>query len=266
LSLVVYKDFEKGEYKIVSQEKMIDKLKKLLKHKESAEAIGSMAEAEAFAARITALLSEYKLEMADIQETEFREVEEDIEKEYVDLDALGIGFTDRRDTLMSTLANIVAKANFCVVIGNGKGNGFMMIGKKTDRQIATYIFHVLYRYSREEAERQYRAQYYQHKLRGTTYLMKGFKKSFLHGFNMAIAERLKKQEEDAQYTQAQGLVLYNQKEAVQKWIKQNLRTVQKQSAINVGNSNARQQGYSYGKSVSLNSGIAAGKGGVKQIG
>jgi hypothetical protein len=120
------------------QEKIIDKLRKLLAHKESAEQIGSIQEAKTFAARISKLLSGYKLEMSDISNNQ--EVEENIEKEFVDLESLGIPQTMRKDELLATLANIVAKANFCMVVSSHKSNRFYLIGKKTDKQIALYIF------------------------------------------------------------------------------------------------------------------------------
>lgn len=250
----------------MEQEKIKEKLKKLLAHKESAESIGSVAEAEAFAARISALLAEYKLEMSDLQTSNTEE--EEINQDFVDLDALGIGFTQRRDTLMVVLADIVGKANFCMVICNSKGNGFRFVGKTTDRQVALYIFHTLYRFSREEAEKRYREQYYQNKLRGTEYLMKGFKKSFLHGFNTAIRERLQKEtnRQQLEYSGTQALALRNAHVEVAKWVNKSIGKLRKSSSsLNANNSNARNQGYEYGKSVSMNSGLSSGSGNNRRL-
>lgn len=230
------------------QEKIIDKIRKLLAHKESAEKIGSIKEAEVFAARISKLLSDYKLEMSDISNNQ--KVEEEIEKEYVDLNNLDIPETLRKDELLVTLAYIIAKANFCIVVSTHKSNRFYLIGKKTDKQIAIYIFHLLYRASREMAEAEYRREYYKHKIRGEEEKMKGFKKAFLHGFNLAIHERLKRQE--AERTQEEGLILKSELDKVIKWTHQHMKTKESSSKLNISNETAKNRGYSYGKSIPIN--------------
>lgn len=230
------------------QEKIIDKLRKLLAHKESAEKIGSIQEAEAFAARISKLLSDYKLEMSNISSNQ--EVEENIEREFVDLESLGIPQTMRKDNLLVTLANIIAKANFCLAVSLPKSNRFYLIGKKTDKQIALYIFHLLYRASRDMAEAEYRREYYKYKIRGEEDKMKGFKKSYLHGFNLAIHERLRKQE--VERTQEEGLILKSELDKVIKWTNQHMKLKNVKSNLNLSNEAAKNKGYAYGKSVAIN--------------
>ena len=48
------------------ENKILEKIKKLIRHKESAEKIGSISEAEAFAVKIQKLLNEYNISLSDI--------------------------------------------------------------------------------------------------------------------------------------------------------------------------------------------------------
>ena len=54
----------------MSREEIIERIKKLMRHSKSAEALGSIEEAEAFAKKATELLMEYNLEMIDILKDE----------------------------------------------------------------------------------------------------------------------------------------------------------------------------------------------------
>lgn len=243
----------------MTTEKIIDKLRKLIEHRNSAQEIGSIAEAEAFTAKITQLLTDHKLEMSDVQFN--KEIEEEIERDYLDFADLGIPITDRKDVLLGTLAHIVAKANFCrIIYATNQGNKLFIVGKKTDRQVTSYIFQCLYQASRRMAEMEYRKLYYIKKCQGLQHEMKGFKKSWLHGFNLAIADRLKKQKEEQVYNETQALVLANAGKAVNIWIQNNMRVSPLHSSINATNHTARERGYDYGKSVSINQALnSAGK-------
>jgi sugar phosphate isomerase/epimerase len=52
--------------------KIIEKLKKLIRHEQSARTIGNLGEAENFAARIQELLDAYNLSLSDIDVNEYK--------------------------------------------------------------------------------------------------------------------------------------------------------------------------------------------------
>lgn len=89
----------------------IERLKKLLNKAESAKEIGSLAEANAFSAKISKLLLELNLSMSDLK---------DLNKEKSDVsESEGIEFSSMFGKTWSIeLANQLAKHNFCTLIFN----------------------------------------------------------------------------------------------------------------------------------------------------
>ncbi len=115
-------------------DKIIDKLAKMLRHQESAKEIGSIAEAEAFATQIQFLLNKHKLEMSDIQFVE-QEAAEPIEEEYVNPEKhLGIKYETKRIEWQEDLAHAIARANDCETLISNHSNCAFFIGRKSDRE------------------------------------------------------------------------------------------------------------------------------------
>lgn len=95
---------------MASENPIIDKLAKMLRHQESAKAIGSIAEAEAFATRIQELLDKHKLEMSDIQFSE-QEAAEPIDYDVIAPRHLGIKEERKRVEWQEDLAMSIAHSN-----------------------------------------------------------------------------------------------------------------------------------------------------------
>jgi hypothetical protein len=98
---------------------IVEKLKKLIEHQNSAAAIGSQKEAEAFASKVQELLSKYKLSMSDVE----ARVEEEagVGKSSVPL----VGKKGERNALLDkpgiypwlwTLASTIANCNDCMAL------------------------------------------------------------------------------------------------------------------------------------------------------
>ena len=115
-------------------DEIINKLAKILKHQESARAIGSIAEAEAFASRIQEILTKHKLEMSDIQFVE-QEFAEPIASECLAPDDLGIKSESRRVLWQENLAYSIARSNDCRTLISNHSNYAFFVGRKTDREI-----------------------------------------------------------------------------------------------------------------------------------
>ncbi len=105
-------------------EKIIDKIRKLHAHAQSAEKIGSEAEAQAFAQMVNQLLNKHRLELTDIQFEERRK-NEPVEQAEINFREHGDTFRGKkvewkqkkvRVEWIERLAGIVARAHSCEIL------------------------------------------------------------------------------------------------------------------------------------------------------
>lgn len=172
------------------QEKVIDKLRKLNAHAESAAKLGNEAEAQAFASMVQRLLLEHKLSMTDV-EWEQREAEEPVERRYVDFEKHGLRNKKARVPWTEKLANIVARAHDCRMLLAGRHtNRVVFVGARSDVQQCEYTFIVLVRLAERVAERAYVKYFYECQAASDVTLARGFKINFLWGFLVRLQERL----------------------------------------------------------------------------
>lgn len=155
--------------------KVQEKLRKLIEHQKSAEAIGNIHEAAAFAAKLQELLDKHNLSMSDI---DMREQDKTM------------GRTDSKVSLRFTwkqfLMTAVAETNGCRLFMDYKKNA-ILIGTEPDRLVVLDLFDyfsdlgdaLLTVYRKE-----HRALY------GT--IGGNFNKSFLYGYQYALGERLRR--------------------------------------------------------------------------
>ncbi len=138
-------------------ERIIDKISKLQAHADSAAELGSEAEAQAFAAKAQELLTAYKLSQVDVKRTDGK-VEEPIDCTYFGWADLGLKERKVRIGWAEILAHNVGQAYYCKFIVSAYGGkiGFF-VGRKTDREVATYMFvtlgRLLYKLAERETER-----------------------------------------------------------------------------------------------------------------
>lgn len=123
------------------ENRMLEKLKKLIKKQESAQAIGSIAEAETFATKIQELLAKYNLDMADVDMTD-DEREDNMTEEYMRSMLPVIGGESALDIL-----HAIAKFNWCHVysIGGKSHDKMVIIGTKANVEVCKYIYEIVSR-------------------------------------------------------------------------------------------------------------------------
>lgn len=166
------------------REKQLEKIRKLLKHAASAEAIGSAAEAEAFAARAKRALDEYNLTMDDVELHEA--MNSPIEIERVETD---IPVPLWQNIILSTLAQI----NGCVHVEQGGTQFIMIVGRAADRNIAINFFKYFRKVGRllmEEFEATYRSgvEFFQYGEAGLPQKIE----SYMAGFAVGVSRNLDK--------------------------------------------------------------------------
>lgn len=130
---------------MTDRDKIIDKIQKLKAMADSANAIGSEAEAQAFANMFQKMLLEHRLEMSDIEFQAF-EKEQPIEKKWVDYRQYpGMKFKKRRSGWMEDLAGIIARAHFCRLLVSQGSNIITFVGRADDIKVVEYMFVTLVR-------------------------------------------------------------------------------------------------------------------------
>lgn len=162
-------------------EKVVEKIQKLKAHAESAQRIGSEAEAEAFASMIQQLLLKYKLSMTDVDLAEER-VSDPIGAREVDWQDVRV--RRARVAWMERLADVVARAYFCRMLVHRGSSALTLVGRKSDVDLAEFMLVTLTRAAERIAEREYVAAFRQD-VAGA----RGFKASFLRAFVERLQER-----------------------------------------------------------------------------
>jgi len=170
-------------------EKIIDKLRKIMAHSESAAKIGNEAEAQAFAEMFNKLLLRHKLEMTDVEWNRM-EAEEPVEEHYVDYRKHDKKFKASRVRVAwsERLGDIIARAHFCQIVVMSASNRLKLVGRRTDVQMAEYMLVTMQRLVETMSLREAHAHRLSCRRSGAYYAPK-FRASWIQGFVMRLAER-----------------------------------------------------------------------------
>lgn len=243
--------------------KTMELIRKLLAKADSAAELGSAEEAAAFAGKANELLLQHKLEMSDI-DLAAEDTEDPIENDYV----TAAGFEKGgRSKWISTLFHHVAKAHFCRSLYVDGSKKVRLIGRKSDREIVTYLVSTLARNGERLAKAfaatavpndgpwSYRESPRTAKSRA--------KSSFLLGYVSAISERLRGMRAHAEQQGGQfAVVRFRRAENEVARIADVLtRGKTSRSSQTIFNSSAFAAGQEAGRSASLHGGVGGGNGG-----
>jgi hypothetical protein len=230
------------------QEAILTKIKKLLALATS----DNENEAALAASKAQTLLIEYNISREDLDNFNNAEHEKVVE---VWVDGKN---KHNRSAWYDSLAYIVAKANLCTTLISG--NGIIWIGKKTNIEVAQYIFENLVRDLARICDNAWSIILKIQKLDRTYPKVHGkiWKNNFYHGANQAISERLR-----ANLTQLKAvdnvnaLVVRNDIELNEFMHIKHPRLTYLHNSMN-SNRSGFDAGKSAGRSVQFRSGIGAG--------
>ena len=123
---------------------MIDKIRALLAHADSAQSIGSEAEAKAFAAKAQELLLEHKLTMTDVQIAALAD-DDPVGEGEVDLAEMvrGLSTNSSEVAWMRLLTCSIIDAHFCTKLRRSGTKTITIVGRASDRAVAEYLISVL---------------------------------------------------------------------------------------------------------------------------
>jgi len=185
---------------------ILEKLSKIKAHADSAKAIGSEAEAEAFASMLQKMLLQHKLEISDLDFQKEMETES-VEKHYIDYSLYpDIKLRRSRVHWIECLGSIVAEAHFCQILVYPNSSRISLVGRKSDIAVAEYMFITLQRLLNHISDK----KAYHYKLecnRKKIPVQPGYRETYLAAFLRRLHERYK--EEEAAQNQSTALVRFS---------------------------------------------------------
>jgi hypothetical protein len=183
--------------------KVVDKLKKLMRHQASAAEIGSQAEAEAFAARIHALAEEYNVALSEVSLEDQSTGDNDvINRELRFKDAFGDlskGKSELIPKWVDYLTGTLTHFHGCKSITRAN-TVICVIGPAIKVELVTYLLLTLGRAARRLAAER---GLFLRRMYGTA--GPGFEENFLMGFVGGIGTQLKRREEEAAAARASSV-------------------------------------------------------------
>jgi hypothetical protein len=174
---------------MTAQDKLLDRIRKLHAKAESAKHMGSMEEAQSFAAKVQEMLLKNRLEMSDLEMTEM-EASEPIEEHVVSPDPTDtLKAKNKRVAWVERLAGIVAEAHFCKILVMRGSVYIWLVGRKSDREVAQWVIQWLTPYLWKLSHREMMLARKREKAAGRYYGARGFRAEFIAGFLDRLRER-----------------------------------------------------------------------------
>lgn len=180
---------------MATTEKILDKLRKMKAHAESAEAIGNLNEAQAFAEAMQRMMLEHDLSLTDLQFSE--EMDEPVKINPVHYSQHGgARVVKARVRWMENLAAIVAQAHFCQILTESRSSAVSLIGRPSDALPAEFMIVTLTRLLDKMSHRAWWVEWEKRggkaskqadrAVRGT---MLGFRTGYLEAFTRRLRQR-----------------------------------------------------------------------------
>jgi hypothetical protein len=229
-------------------ENIIEKIKKLMAHAESAKDLGSIAESEAFISKAMDLARKAAIDLNSINFEEepstkiihLRFPLSDLEKSH-------------EGQFIPNLLGVVAKANQCRVIFSTANGTFILVGQKHSIELTYYLVEQVAIKIREEARRAFK-QYTGPEKRNT------FFRGFYLGAVIGIKERLEEEEhEELKENQSYALVVHKVTDLVNSYVNDTFNLRNGGTGRALRGAGGFGKGKEAAKNISINKGIAASK-------
>ncbi len=169
--------------------KIIEKLRKMRAHAESAAAIGSEDEALAFAATMRRLMDENQILMSEIEAASARAGDPVVEVWTEPAVVWGRPAGSRRVDWRDRLARVVAEAHGCRIVVEIGSTRTAFVGRRETAEAARAVFEYLAKCAAAASLRAYA------KAKAEGHDCRGFHASFLLGFSSRLSERYAEERE-----------------------------------------------------------------------
>jgi hypothetical protein len=172
--------------------KVIDKLVKMQRQRDSEAKIGNADAAEAFAAAINRMMLQHELNPTDLDYAR-ADAEDPVIEVPVDFDLYNIERKKTRVAWQESLARIIAEAHLCSFLISPNSNRIYFVGTKSHATVAEYVFGTLVPIVERLSDKE--AYYYRLKCNreGRPKDARGYRPSWLQAFVDRIRERMKEE-------------------------------------------------------------------------
>lgn len=218
--------------------KVLDKLKKLKAHAQSAHEIKSQEEAAAFANMVQTMIVKHNIEQSELDAFELEEELQMNPMKEIGLKWEFLSKHRQRKAWLENLGMYVAHAHFCeVLIGQGRFALFF-VGREAQAEMAVEVFTQLAKTAEKLAQAEYFKHY--HEVRGNDAYasIKGFKPAFLQSFVERLGTRYRQKMESLQNdisASAGAMVLFKSEMQLLKEFIDNMMAPKKPSIRKIGN-------------------------------
>lgn len=186
------------------KEQIISRIKKLLKHAESAKNLGSLAEAEAFSLKANELLLEHNIQMMEVEEAE----DTDMFKNMGWSERLSYKDNQSGNAWRIDLVGYLTKHNLCSFTYNRYFKYFEVYGKMENVEVVVWLYNFLSVGLLRLAQEHHVNLSPEEKKRYNRY---AFLKDFLLGAVRGINYQLERQKQKMASEQMTALIVYNDK-------------------------------------------------------
>lgn len=229
---------------------IIDKLNKLMAKQVSLEEMGSLKEAEVFAAKASELMAQYQISNSELG---FEEKKEPVEREVIVKEEV-LKKNDGRWAI--SLYSTIARYNFCFVILRNNGNdGIWLIGEAYNRMIVKSIVSSLKTRIREICRLELKKS-------GFSGNKNTWVRSFYEGVVMGLNDQLKAQRaqmvQQVEFQSSLPMVINKNEIAIRDYIQTTFGRLGKATARGSSNADARATGVATGRGMSIGSGVSIG--------
>jgi len=234
----------------INTKRIVDKIRKLIRHEQSARTVGTTEEATAFSAKIQQLCIQHKISVDQVRlddEAEHERVGEERVRAGSHSVRYGRGNVPLED---KRLLSVVAEAHFCQAIGLPGTDSILLVGEEWDRAIAVEMF----RFLSSTIKRLARLE--EDKTRRARRSVRRFKPHFYLGFTSAVRRRY---EEMRAQAEGESTALVRADALVKRYVETNYQTVQvKPRKLPRVNKSGYFAGVAAGSNVDLNSRVLGG--------
>lgn len=245
----------------MSNDKIIDKISKLLAQAQSAEDIGNADEAAAFSAKAAELMTQYKIDMSDVDYARFQAMDT-IDKELIDWREYGLTNMAKRCSWQEILFGGICRLFSCRQLIMAGTNRPIIVGHASNRKTASEVAAFLIRnatYLADVARSDHSAMlesmgYGPHTLKRS---LKGFRNSFLMSYAATVYRRcdeeVDKRNTELSNVSERGLSIVAEADQVDSYIDETLDV--KEAKVNYShrrNSMGHNAGVQAGQQAQLN--------------
>jgi hypothetical protein len=196
----------------MANDKVLDKLAKMIAMRDSAAEVGNKAESEAFAAAVNRMLLQHELAESDVNFAAAQENDPVVEIR-VNRQAAGIKTSKVRVEWQESVARVVARANMCKFLVIPGSNAIIFVGTKSHATVAEYTYSLLVVNAAKIAHKEY-CDFWWSLPKGDKEEASGFKKAWLAAFISRIAQRfeeeLRRTVQEAPVSSSTAMVRINQ--------------------------------------------------------